>query len=261
MIRALNTAASGMQAQQTNMDVTANNLANASTVGFKKSRAEFEDLLYQNLKEPGQATGLNSISPTGVQVGLGVRTAAVQRDMAMGGQMQTKRPLDLAIEGGGFFQVLTPDGQIAYTRDGQFKPDAQGRIADKNGNILQPEITIPPEASFIEITPAGEVRVADNGAGNQRQVGQIDIANFVNPAGLRSVGKNLYVQSPASGQPITVRPGLQGTGYLAQGEVETSNVNVVDEMVNMITAQRAYESNSKAIQAADQMLQTVNNLK
>lgn len=261
MIRALNTAASGMQAQQTNMDVTANNLANASTVGFKKSRAEFEDLLYQNIKEPGQASGLNSISPTGVQVGLGVRTAAVQREMSMGGQTQTKRPLDVSIEGSGFFQVLTPDGQTAYTRDGQFKIDSQGRIADKNGNVLQPETTIPAEAGMIEIMPSGEVRVADGNGTNPRQIGQIDVANFVNPAGLRSIGKNLYIQSPASGQAIVSRPGLQGTGYLAQGQVETSNVNIVDEMVNMITAQRAYESNSKAIQAADQMLQTINNLK
>lgn len=261
MIRALNTAASGMQAQQTNMDVTANNLANASTVGFKKSRAEFEDLLYQNLKEPGQATGLNSISPTGVQVGLGVKTAAVQRDLSIGGQTQTKRPLDVMIEGGGFFQVMTPDGELAYTRDGQFKLDAQGRITDKNGNVLQPEMTVPAEAALIEITPVGEVRVSANGGEPPRQIGQIDIANFVNPAGLRAVGRNLFVQSPASGQPIVVRPGLQGTGYLAQGQIETSNVNIVDEMVNMITAQRAYESNSKAIQAADQMLQTVNNLR
>jgi flagellar basal-body rod protein FlgG len=261
MIRALNTAASGMQAQQANMDVTSNNLANVSTAGFKKSRAEFEDLLYQNLKEPGQATGLNSISPTGVQVGLGVRTSAVQRDMSAGGQLQTKRPLDVMIEGGGFFQMLGPDGQLAYTRDGQFKLDNQGRITDKNGNLLQPEITIPADAAFIEVSPSGEVRVATTGTTDQRAVGQLDIANFVNPAGLRAIGKNLYVQSPASGQPIVVRPGLQGTGYLAQGQVETSNVNIVDEMVNMITAQRAYESNSKAVQAADQMLQTINSLK
>lgn len=157
--------------------------------------------------------------------------------------------------------MLTPDGQVAYTRDGQFKKDPQGRIIDKNGNLLQPEITIPAEATGIEITPAGEVRIMQGLNDPPRTIGQIDVANFVNPAGLKSVGKNLFVQTGASGQPITVRPGLQGTGYLSQGQVESSNVNIVDEMVGMISAQRAYETNSKVIQAADQMLQAVNNLK
>lgn len=262
MIRALNTAATGMQAQQTNMDVTANNLANASTAGFKRSRAEFEDLLYQTQKEPGAASGANSVSPTGVQVGLGVKTAAVQKDMNMiGSAVQTKRPLDVMIEGQGFFTTLSADGQVGYTRDGQFKLDTQGRITDKNGNVLQPEIVIPASSNQIEIAPNGEVRVASAENDQARQVGQIDIVNFVNPAGLKSIGKNLYIQTSASGQPITSRPGLQGTGYLAQGQFESSNVNIVDEMVNMISAQRSYESNSKAIMAADQMLQTVNNLK
>lgn len=263
MIRALNTAATGMQAQQTNMDVIANNMANVNTAGFKKSRAEFEDLLYQNEKEPGTATGQNAVTPTGVQVGLGVRTAAVQRDMsALGSSVQTKRALDLMIEGPGFFQMQTPDGQLAYTRDGQFRPDAQGRIVDKNGNVLQPEITMPAEATNIEITPNGEVKVQFGGGDQAAQtVGQIDIANFVNPAGLRSLGRNLYAQTPSSGQAQTVRPGLSGSGFLGQGSYESSNVNIVDEMVNMITAQRAYESNSKAIQAADQMLQTINSLR
>ncbi|MBX2995070.1 MAG: flagellar basal-body rod protein FlgG [Bdellovibrionaceae bacterium] len=261
MIKALNTAATGMQAQQTNMDVISNNLANVSTAGFKKSRAEFEDLMYQNAKDPGAATGLNSVSPTGVQTGLGVRTAAIQRDMSFGNSSITKNPLDMQIEGAGFFQVLTPDGQVGFTRDGQFKKDAQGRIVDKNANVLQPEITIPPDASGIEISSSGEVRVTIGNTNEVRQIGQIDIVNFVNPTGLKSMGKNIYTSTPASGQPITVRPGLQGTGYLAQGQIESSNVNIVDEMVNMITAQRAYETNSKAIQAADQMLQTVNSLR
>ena len=261
MIKALNTAATGMQAQQTNMDVISNNLANVSTAGFKKSRAEFEDLMYQTTKEPGAATGLNSVSPTGVQTGLGVRTAAIQRDMAFGNASVTKNPLDLQIEGAGFFQVLTPDGQVGYTRDGQFKKDPQGRMIDKNANVLQPEITIPPDASGIEIAASGEVRVTVGNTNEVRQIGQIDVVNFVNPTGLKAMGKNIYFQTPASGQPITARPGLQGTGYLAQGQVESSNVNIVDEMVNMITAQRAYETNSKAIQAADQMLQAVNNLR
>lgn len=262
MIRALNTAATGMQAQQANMDVISNNLANASTAGFKKSQAEFEDLMYQNIKEPGQATGLNSVTPTGVQIGLGVRTAAVHRNFDMGNALMTKNPLDIQIEGQGFFQILTGDGQLAYTRDGQFKKDGAGRIIDKNGNLLQPEITIPPDATGIEITASGEVRVQKgNPSEPPSTLGQIDVVNFINPAGLKAVGKNLFVQTGSSGQPIVSRPGLSGTGYLAQGQVEASNVNIVDEMVNMITAQRAYETNSKAVQAADQMLQTVNNLR
>jgi flagellar basal-body rod protein FlgG len=243
------------------MEVISNNLANVSTNGFKKSRAEFEDLMYQTIKEPGQASGQNSFSPTGVQTGLGVRTAAVQKDFALGSAIITKNPLDIQIEGNGFFQVQTKDGQIAYTRDGAFKRDPTGKIIDKNGNTLQPEITIPAEVAGIEIAASGEVRTIQGLNSAPQQIGQIDIVNFVNPAGLKSVGKNLFMQTPASGQAITSRPGLQGTGYLAQGQLEGSNVNLVDEMINMITAQRFYETNSKAIQAADQMLQNVNNLK
>ena len=261
MIKSLNTAATGMQAQQNNMDVISNNMANVSTVGFKKSRAEFEDLMYQTLKEPGAATGANSITPTGVQTGLGVRTAAVQKDFTGGSSVITKNPLDIQIEGSGFFQILTPDGQLAYTRDGQFKKDASGKMTDKNGNVVQPEITIPADAAGIEISPSGEVRVTQGLSDPPRQIGQIDIANFVNPAGLKSIGKNLFVPSSASGQAVNSRPGLQGTGFLAQGQIESSNVNIVDEMVNMITAQRSYETNSKVIQASDQMLQTINNLR
>lgn len=261
MIKSLNTAATGMQAQQTNMDIISNNMANVSTAGFKKSRAEFEDLMYQNIKEPGQASGMNSVTPTGVQTGLGVRTASVQKDFTHGSAIITKNPLDLQIEGNGFFQVLTPDGVLAYTRDGQFKKDAQGRIIDKNGNLFQPQITIPPNAVGIEIAQSGEVRIVQNLNDTPQQVGQIDIANFINPAGLKAIGKNLYTPTPASGTAVVTRPGLQGTGYLEQGQIETSNVNIVDEMVNMITAQRSYETNSKVIQASDQMLQTVNNLR
>lgn len=261
MIKSLNTAATGMQAQQTNMDVIANNLANVSTAGFKKSRAEFEDLMYQNIKEPGQATGANSVTPTGVQTGLGVRTSAVQRDMTFGNALVTKNPLDVQIEGNGFFQVLTPDGQVAFTRDGQFKKDGNGKVIDKNGNTLVPELTIPADALGLEIASSGEVRVIQGLNDAPRQVGQIDLATFINPAGLKAVGKNLYVPTPASGQAVNVRPGLQGSGYLAQGQVESSNVNIVDEMVNMITAQRSYETNSKVIQASDQMLQTINNMR
>jgi flagellar basal-body rod protein FlgG len=261
MIKALNTAATGLEAQQTNMEVISNNLANVSTAGFKKARAEFEDLMYHTEKEPGQATGLNAVSPTGVQTGLGVKTGAVQKDFSTGSALITKNPFDLQIEGAGFFQLQTPDGQVGYTRDGAFKRDPNGRLIDKNGNVLQPEITIPADVAGVDISANGEVKVITGLNEPPRTVGQIDIVNFVNPAGLKSVGKNMFIQTPASGQPITARPGLQGTGYLAQGQIEGSNVNMVEEMVNMIQAQRFYETNSKAIQAADQMLQTVNQLR
>ncbi len=261
MMKSLNTAATGMAAQQTNMDVIANNIANVSTTGFKKSRAEFEDLMYHTQKEPGAASGMNSYSPNGVQTGLGVRTSAVQKDFAGGNAAITKNPLDIQIEGSGFFQVLTPDGQIAYTRDGAFKKDPSGKIVDKNGNALQPEITIPQNISGLEIAATGEVRTITGLDGAPQTIGQINVTNFVNPAGLKAVGKNLFISTPASGQPIDNRPGLNGTGYLAQGQLEMSNVNIADEMVNMITAQRAYETNSKVIQASDQMLQSVNNLR
>lgn len=261
MLKSLNTAATGMAAQQSNMDVIANNIANVSTAGFKKSRAEFEDLVYQTQKEPGTATGMNSYSPNGVQTGLGVRTAAVQKDFSMGNALVTKNPLDLQIEGSGFFQVLTPDGQIGYTRDGAFKKDPNGRVVDKNGNLLQPEITIPSNVAGIEVAPSGEVRVIQGLSDAPQTIGQIDVVNFVNPAGLKAMGKNVFMQTASSGQPQTARPGLNGTGYLSQGQLESSNVNIVDEMVSMITAQRAYETNSKVIQASDQMLQSINNMR
>lgn len=256
MIKSLNTAATGMIAQQNNMDVVANNIANVSTTGFKKGRAEFEDLVYHNLKEPGEATGEQSVTPTGVQTGLGVKTAAVQKDFTQGQARITKNPLDIGIDGVGFFQVRTPDGEVAYTRDGSFKKDPSGKIVDKNGNSLIPDITIPEDATNLEITSTGEVRAATNKGDTITTVGQIDLANFINPAGLKNMGRNLYMPSAASGQASTYRPGTSGTGYLSQGELETSNVNIVDEMVSMITAQRAYETNSKVMQTADQMLQT-----
>ena len=261
MIKSLNTAATGMLAQQSNMDVISNNIANVSTTGFKKGRAEFEDLVYHNLKEPGQASGLNSVTPTGVQTGLGVRKAAVQKDFADGAAVITKNPLDISIEGSGFFQVQTPDGEISYTRDGSFKKDANGRVVDKNGNRLIPEIIIPETSIALEITPSGEVRSTQELNETPQVLGQIDIANFINPAGLKSVGKNLFVPTAASGQPTTARPGTVGQGYLAQGELEGSNVNIVDEMINMISAQRAYETNSKVVQTSDQMMQTAVNIK
>jgi flagellar basal-body rod protein FlgG len=261
MIKSLTTAATGMKAQQTNMDVTANNIANASTTGFKKSRAEFEDLMYQTSLEPGAATGQNTISPTGVQVGLGVKTAAVAKDFEQGATKLTKNAYDMEIQGQGFFPVQTPNGQIAYTRDGSFKSGADGRLQDKNGNILQPEITIPPTATAIEISSAGQVNVQLDGQTQAQSVGQIQLVNFVNPAGLRAMGGNLYVPSASSGLPQQGNPGQNGMGNIAQGQLETSNVNIVDEMVGMITTQRAYETNSKVIQASDQMLQAINNLR
>jgi len=261
MIKSLNTAATGMIAQQNNMDVVANNIANVNTTGFKKGRAEFEDLVYHNLKDPGQASGLQSITPTGVQTGLGVRTAAVQKDFALGQVIITKNPLDIHIEGSGFFQVRTPDGEIAFTRDGSFKKDATGRVIDKNGNALIPEITVPEGTISVEIKPSGEVLSSVGGLAEPQAIGQIELATFINPAGLKNVGRNLYSTTPASGQPTTNRPGTSGSGFLSQGELETSNVNIVDEMVNMITAQRAYETNSKVVQTSDQMLQTAVNVK
>ncbi|MCB0393020.1 MAG: flagellar basal-body rod protein FlgG [Bdellovibrionales bacterium] len=262
MLKTLNTAATGMKAQQTNMDVISNNMANVNTVGFKKSRAEFEDLLYQTDKEPGEASGLNSVSPAGVQTGLGVKTQAIQKDFETGSPRITNNPLDVMIEGKGFFQIQLPDGGTGYTRNGAFKRSAEGRLVDGSGYPVVPEIVIPSNASGIEVEPFGKVLVTIGNAINQPQeVGQLELAYFVNPTGLRSLGRNLFSSTPASGQPQVEAPGQNSLGMLAQGQLESSNVNIVDEMVNMITAQRSYETNSKAIQAADQMLQTVNTLR
>jgi flagellar basal-body rod protein FlgG len=261
MLKTLNTAATGMQAQQTNMDVISNNIANVNTAGFKRSRAEFEDLVYQTEKEPGAQNGDNAVSPTGVQVGLGVRTASVQKDFAIGSAKITKNSLDLMVEGRGFFPVLLEDGQIGYTRDGAFRKDPSGRMVDKNGHPLQPEIVIPPDAQGIQITSTGVVAVAQGVNSVPQPIGQIELVSFVNPAGLKSAGRNIFLPTAASGNPVQGTPGNAGFGIVSQGQIETSNVNIVDEMVNMITAQRAYEMNSKAIQAADQLLQYTNNLR
>lgn len=261
MIKSLNTAATGMLAQQNNMDVIANNIANVNTTGFKKGRAEFEDLVYHNLKDPGEASGLNSVTPTGVQTGLGVRTASVQKDFTMGNASVTKNPLDIQIEGAGFFQVRTPDGEISYTRDGSFKKDASGRVVDKNGNTLIPEVVIPQNTQAVQISPVGDIYALTAENAEPQSIGQIEIVNFINPAGLKNVGKNLFLPTAASGQASAARPGTQGMGYIAQGQLETSNVNIVDEMVNMISAQRAYETNSKVVQTSDQMMQTAVNIK
>jgi flagellar basal-body rod protein FlgG len=250
-----------MKAQQTNMDTIANNMANISTTGFKKARAEFEDLLYDHVKEPGSATGLNSISPTGVSVGLGVKTSAIEKDFTQGSTKVTNAPFDIEIQGSGFFPVQLPSGQIAYTRDGAFKKGPDGRVLDKNGNALQPEIVIPPNAAGVEISPNGSVSIILETNTVPQNIGQIQLVNFVNPAGLRAIGGNLFMPTNSSGVPQQSLPGQNGVGVLAQGQLETSNVNIVDEMVNMINAQRAFETNGKVMQAADQMLQNINNMR
>ncbi len=261
MIRSLNTAATGMKVQQTNMDVIANNIANASTVGFKKSRAEFEDLMYQTIKEPGTPTGLNSISPTGVQVGMGAKTSAVNKDFEQGSPRITNQPYDLNINGAGFFPVRLPNGQIGYTRDGQFKKGPDGRLQDKNGNILQPEIVVPPNSVGIEVSAAGQVNIAFDDQPKPTNAGQLQLVGFINPAGLKAIGGNVFMPTAGSGLPQQALPGQNGLGSINQGQLEMSNVNIVDEMVNMITTQRAYETNSKVIQASDQMLQSINTMR
>ncbi len=261
MIRSLNTAATGMKAQQQEMDVRANNIANTGTTGFKRSRAEFEDLMYQTVVEPGAPTGLNSLNPTGVQIGLGVKTSAVSKDFEQGSPKITNNAFDIEIQGNGFFPVLKPDGQIAYTRDGSFKKGPDGRLQDRNGNLLQPEISVPPNATGVEIGGNGQVQILLDNSTQPQAIGQIQLVGFVNPAGLKSLGGNLFVPTASSGLPQQGQPGQNGLGSVAQGQLETSNVNIVDEMVGMITTQRAYETNSKMIQASDQMLQAINNLR
>ncbi|MCB0412957.1 MAG: flagellar basal-body rod protein FlgG [Bdellovibrionales bacterium] len=261
MMKSLNTAATGMQAQQTNMDVIANNIANVSTTGFKKARAEFEDLLYQTIKEPGAQTGINAVSPTGVQTGLGVKTGAITKDFTNGSSQVTKNAFDIEIQGPGFFPIQLSNGQIAYSRDGAFKKGPGGALVNKNGLALQPSISIPADATGVEVSPEGQVSIITGLNTTPQVLGQIQLVNFINPAGLKSLGGNLYIPSPASGVPQQGNPGQNGLGVLAQGQLEMSNVNIVDEMVNMISAQRAYETNSKVIQASDQMLQYMNNLR
>lgn len=261
MLKALNTAATGMQAQQTNMEVISNNMANASTTGFKKARAEFEDLLYQTEKAPGAASGLNAVSPTGVQTGLGVKTAAIQRDHQLGTAKITDNPFDISIQGKGFFQVMNEEGDILYTRNGEFKRNQDGKLVDKNGNLLYPEVQLPGDSVEVRITPRGEIGLIRDKLSKPEVVGQIQLASFINPAGLKALGKNNFAPSAASGSPQTGLPGKGHFGSVSQGELEGSNVNIVEEMVNMITSQRTYETNSKAMQAADQMLQTINNIR
>ena len=261
MIRSLWTSATGMQAQALNLDVISNNLANVNTSGFKKSRAEFQDLLYETLRPAGTSSSQDTEIPAGIQLGHGTRPSTVLKIFSQGNMENTQNELDLAIEGDGFFQITLPNGETAYTRDGAFKLDSDGRIVNSDGFTMEPEIAIPSDAMSISVGLDGTVSVLQAGESIPSEVGTIELARFVNPAGLISMGKNLFITSEASGDEMTGTAGEDGLGTLAQGFLEMSNVSVVDEMVNMITAQRAYESNSKAIQAADDMLQLANNVK
>jgi flagellar basal-body rod protein FlgG len=252
---ALWAAKTGLDAQNTQMTVTANNLANVATNGFKRSRAVFDDLLYQNVSQVGAATSQNTISPTGLQLGTGVRVVSTERSYTQGSLDNTGNSLDLAIQGRVFFQVLQPDGSLAYTRDGSFQTNAQGQLVTSSGYAVQPAITIPTGAQSITIGTDGVVSIQIAGQAAPTQVGTIQLADFINPAGLQTVGGNLLQESAASGAATTGNPGLTGMGTLMQGNVEASNVDVVQEMVDMIETQRAYEMNSKAVQTTDQMLQ------
>jgi len=260
MIRALWTAASGMQAQQLNIDVIANNLANVNTSGFKKSRADFQDVMYQNVKTTG-APSTSSTQAAGIQIGLGTTPAAVTKVFTAGNTTQSGNELDIAIQGDGFFQIQMPDGTTSYTRSGSFKRDGQGRVVTSDGNPLMPEIVVPNNATKISIGTDGTVAVVQSGQTSPTTIGTIQLATFQNPAGLTSIGRNLYQQTDSSGDPTTGTAGQNGIGTISQGFLEMSNVSVMEEMVNMIVSQRAYEINSKAVQAADEMLQQANNMK
>ncbi len=261
MIRALYTAASGMTAQQMNLDAIANNLANSSTAGFQQRRVQFSDLLYQNEISPGSAASQQTTVAAGLQVGLGARPTSTEILQTQGNLSQTGNQLDLAIQGQGFFQILLPNGQTGYTRSGSFQLDAQGNVVTSNGDPLQPGITVPPDATAITVGADGTVSVTQPGQTQAQQVGSIQLALFANPGGLNSVGNNLYLQTTASGDPIIGAPGgTEGIGSLQQGMLEQSNVSVVDQFVQMIVAQRSYESNSRVVKAADEMLQQINQL-
>ncbi|HWI26957.1 MAG TPA: flagellar basal-body rod protein FlgG [Stellaceae bacterium] len=260
-MRAMDIAATGMMAQQTNVEVIANNIANQNTTGFKEQRPEFQDLLYQTERRGG-ATSSDSgtIVPVGVQIGIGVKTAAIYRITTQGNLTQTSNPLDLAIQGRGFFQILQPDGTTAYTRAGSFQLSPTGEIVTTDGYVVQPGITIPQNTTAISINSSGQVQAQVAGQTNPQTVGQLQLANFANEAGLDAIGNNLYLETQASGQATTGNPGSTGFGTINQGMLETSNVDIVSEITNLITAQRAYEMNSKVIQTTDQMMSTLNQI-
>ncbi|HZB91108.1 MAG TPA: flagellar basal-body rod protein FlgG [Stellaceae bacterium] len=260
-MRAMDIAATGMMAQQTNVEVIANNIANQNTTGFKEQRPEFQDLLYQTERRGGaNSSDNNTIVPVGVQIGIGVQTAAVYRINIQGNLAQTGNPLDLAIQGNGYFQVLQPDGTIAYTRDGSFQLSPTGEIVTADGYVVEPGITIPQNTTAISVNSSGQVQAQVAGQTNPQTVGQLELANFANPAGLNAIGNNLLLQTEASGQATTGNPGTTAFGTVNQGMLETSNVDIVSEITNLITAQRAYEMNSKVIQTTDQMMQTLSQI-
>ena len=252
-------AKTGLEAQQTRMGTISNNLANVNTTGFKRDRAIFEDLLYQNFRQPGAQSSQDTILPSGLMLGTGVHTVATEKTHTQGNLVQTNNTLDVAVQGRGYFQVLRPDGAIAYSRDGSFKMDAQGQVVTANGHPVQPAITLPTNALSITVGSDGTVSALLPGNASPTQVGTIQLADFVNPSGLQPMGENLFLETASSGAPQVGNPGLSGLGTVMQGMLESSNVNVVEELVNMIETQRAYEMNSKAISTSDQMLQYINN--
>ena len=262
-MRSLHIGATGMLAQQTNVDVISNNIANMNTTAYTKRRAEFNDLLYQNIIRPGSASSASqTVVPSGLQLGLGVRTAAVYRITDGGGLTNTTNELDLAIRGRGYFQIELPEGQgIAYTRDGAFQRNGDGVIVTHDGYVVQPEITIPDDAVEIYVNSSGEVWVKQDGETDEINVGQLELATFVNEAGLEAMGQNLFLETEASGAPIIDNPDVEGFGSILQGYLSTSNVNPVTEITELVSAQRAYEMNSKVIQTSDQMLSTINQMK
>jgi flagellar basal-body rod protein FlgG len=260
MMRALYTAATGMVAQQYNIDTISNNLANVNTTGFRANLAHFQDLIYQQLAAPGTPVGA-SVVPVAQQVGLGVKVGSSEKEFTQGVLAQTSNPLDLAIQGDGFFAVTMPDGTQAYTRDGSFKVNPNGALVTADGYFLNPQITIPANATQVAVSSTGVVSALVPGQTAPQQIGQIDLVRFTNNAGLAPQGQNLFVQTAASGTPTLSQPGLSGAGTLQSGYLEQSNVSIVTEMVNLITAQRAYEANSKSVTVADEMLQTAVNTK
>lgn len=261
MLRSLFTAATGMYAQQLNVDVISHNLANVNTTGFKKSRAEFQDLIYQTMIQPGAPSDDGTQYPSGIQIGLGVRPVAVAKFFTPGDLINTGNNLDLAIDGEGFFQVTLPDGTIAYTRAGNFRLDRDGRIVTNDGYPLEPGITVPADATGITVGGDGRVTVTQPGTVAPVEIGTIELARFINPGGLKAIGKNLFLETDASGAPTTGAPGTEGRGTIVQGFLEMSNVNIVEELANLIIAQRAFDINSKAVQTSDEMLQSVSAIK
>ncbi|RMG57729.1 MAG: flagellar basal-body rod protein FlgG [Gammaproteobacteria bacterium] len=259
MMKSLWISKTGLDAQQQRLAVISNNLANVNTTGYKRQRASFEDLIYQQVRQVGAQSTQNTKLPSGLSIGTGVRMVSTARNFSQGNIVHTDNAFDVAIEGRGFFQVLLPDGNLGYTRDGSFKIDEQGQLVTSNGYIVQPAVSIPSGALSVEIGEDGTVSVLQAGANAPTQVGAIQLADFINPAGLQAIGKNLFLETASSGAPETGTPGLNGLGTLQQGALETSNVNIVEELVNMIETQRAYEMNSKSISTSDQMLQYVTN--